>query len=325
MYLLVYVDDIILVSSSPVAADALVRSLGADFAVKDLGKLHYFLGVEVSPSAHGLLMTQKKYSLELLQRAGMLKCKTATTPMSTSDRITAVDGELLSSADATDYRSIVGGLQYLTITRPDISFAVNRVCQYLQAPRDTHWSAVKRILRYIRLTVSYGLHIRPHPSGVLSAFSDADWAGSPDDRRSTGGYAVFYGSTLIAWSARKQATVSRSSTEAEYKAVGDATAEVIWVQSLLQELGIPQSQPAILWCDNIGATYLSANPVFHARMKHIEVDYHFVRERVSQKQLQIRFISSKDQLADIFTKPLPLPQFEACRRNLTLLDSLGSG
>jgi hypothetical protein len=173
--------------------------------------------------------------------------------------------------------------------------------------------------------VSYGLHIRPHPSGVLSAFSDADWAGSPDDRRSTGGYAVFYGSTLIAWSARKQATVSRSSTEAEYKAVGDATAEVIWVQSLLQELGIPQSQPAILWCDNIGATYLSANPVFHARMKHIEVDYHFVRERVSQKQLQIRFISSKDQLADIFTKPLPLPQFEACRRNLTLLDSLGSG
>jgi histone deacetylase 1/2 len=325
MYLLVYVDDIILVSSSPVAADALVRSLGADFAVKDLGKLHYFLGVEVSPSAHGLLMTQKKYSLELLQRAGMLKCKTATTPMSTTDKITAVDGELLSSADATDYRSIVGGLQYLTITRPDISFAVNRVCQYLQAPRDTHWSAVKRILRYIRLTVSYGLHIRPHPSGVLSAFSDADWAGSPDDRRSTGGYAVFYGSTLIAWSARKQATVSRSSTEAEYKAVGDATAEVIWVQSLLQELGIPQSQPAILWCDNIGATYLSANPVFHARMKHIEVDYHFVRERVSQKQLQIRFISSKDQLADIFTKPLPLPQFEACRRNLTLLDSLGSG
>ena len=245
--------------------------------------------------------------------------------MSATDRITAVDGELLPSADATQYRSIVGGLQYLTITRPDISFAVNRVCQYLQAPRDTHWSAVKRILRYIRFTLSYGLHIRPNPSGIISAYSDADWAGSPDDRRSTGGYAVFFGSTLIAWSARKQATVSRSSTEAEYKAVANATAEIIWVQSLLQELGISQSQSPILWCDNIGATYLSANPVFHARTKHIEVDYHFVRERVSQKQLQIKFISSKDQLADIFTKPLPLPQFETCRRNLTLLDSLGSG
>jgi hypothetical protein len=240
MYLLVYVDDIILVSSSQSAADALVRSLGADFAVKDLGKLHYFLGVEVAPRANGLVMTQKKYSLDLLQRAGMLKCKTTTTPMSTTDKITAVDGELLSSTDATEYRSIVGGLQYLTITRPDISYAINRVCQYLHAPRDTHWSAVKCILRYIRLTVSYGLHLRPNPSGVLSAYSDADWAGSPDDRRSTGGYAVFFGSNLIVWSARKQATVSRSSIEAEYKAVGDATAEIIWVQSLLQELGISQ-------------------------------------------------------------------------------------
>jgi histone deacetylase 1/2 len=128
MYLLVYVDDIILVSSSQSAADALVRSLGADFAVKDLGKLHYFLGVEVAPHANGLVMTQKKYSLDLLQQAGMLKCKTTTTPMSTTNKITVVDGELLSSADATEYRSIVGGLQYLTITRPDISYVVNRVC-----------------------------------------------------------------------------------------------------------------------------------------------------------------------------------------------------
>jgi histone deacetylase 1/2 len=188
--------------------------------------------------------------------------------------------------------SIVGGLQYLTITRPDISYVVNRVCPYLHAPCDTHWSAVKRMLRYIRLTVCYGLHIRPNPSRVLSVYSDADWANSPDDRRSTGDYAVFFGSNLIVWSAQKQATVSRNSTEAEYKAMGDATAEIIWVQSLLQELGLSQPQPSILWCDNIGATYFSANPIFHARTKHIEVDYHFVRERMSQKRLLIKFISS---------------------------------
>ena len=145
---------------------------------------------------------------------------------------------------------------------------------------------------------------------------------------------MFLGPNLIAWSARKQATVSRSSTEAEYKSVANATAELIWIESLLRELGVAQPHPSVLWCDNIGATFLSSNPVFHARTKHIEIDYHFVRERVAQKLLQIkfvsskkllqvRFISSKDQLADIFTKPLPSPMFEVCRRNLNLLDTSG--
>ena len=160
---------------------------------------------------------------------------------------------------------------------------------------------MKRILRYVSLTVSHGLHLRASSSGLLSAFSDADWAGDPDDRRSMGGYAVFYGPNLIAWSARKQATVSRSSTEAEYKALANATAELIWIESLLQELGVSQDRPPVLWCDNIGATYLSFNPVFHARTKHIEIDHHFVRERVAQKLLHIRFVSSKDQLADTAT------------------------
>jgi histone deacetylase 1/2 len=130
---------------------------------------------------------------------------------------------------------------------------------------------------------------------------------------------------LIAWNARKQATVSRSSTEAKYKVVANATAEIIWVQSLLRELKVPQPRSPVLWCDNIGATYLSLNPVFHARTKHIEVDYHFIRERVAQKLLHIKFISSKDQLADIFTKPLSLPLFEGCRCNLNLLDTSGHG
>jgi histone deacetylase 1/2 len=166
--------------------------------------------------------------------------------------------------------------------------------------------------------VSLGLTFRRSSSTLVSAFSDADWAGCVDDRRSTGGFAVYFGPNLISWSARKQATVSRSSTEAEYKSLANATAEIIWIESLLKELGIRRYETSCLWCDNMGATYLSANPIFHARTKHIEIDFHFVRERVARKLLEIKFISSKDQLADGFTKALPVKTFEEFKRNLNL-------
>jgi histone deacetylase 1/2 len=213
---------------------------------------------------------------------------------------------------------MVGALQYLTLTRPDIAFAVNKVCQFLHAPTTVHWSAVKRILRYIRGTIGYGLDIRSSKSMLVSAFSDADWAGCVDDRRSTGGFAVFLGDNLISWTARKQPTVSRSSTEAEYKALANATAEMLWVQKLLTELGVRHPPKARLWCDNLSATYLSANPIFHARMKHIEIDFHFVRERVAQKLLEIRFIHTGDQVADGFTKALPVVKLRQFRDNLNL-------
>jgi hypothetical protein len=177
---------------------------------------------------------------------------------------------------------------------------------------------VKRILRYIKGTTSLGLTFRKSSSTLVSAFSDADWAGCVDDRRSTGGFAVYFGPNLISWSARKQATVSRSSTEAEYKALANATAEVIWIESLLGELGVQRKRVPCLWCDNMGATYLSANPVFHARTKHIEIDFHFVRERVVNKLLEIRFIPSGDQVADGFTKALPIWQLEEFKHNLNL-------
>lgn len=212
----------------------------------------------------------------------MSNCKPAPTPMSTTEKLSREEGSKLSPTDTTKYRSVVGALQYLTLTRPDIAFAVNKVCQYLHTPTELHWTAVKRILRYVKGTCETGLKLARSSSTVLSAFSDADWAGSTDDRRSTSGFAIFFGSNLISWSARKQATVARSSTEAEYKALANATAGLVWFQSILGELGIRQDKAPILWCDNLGATYLSANPVFQARIKHIEVDFHFVRERVAR-------------------------------------------
>jgi len=189
----------------------------------------------------------------------------------------------------------VGALQYLTLTRPYLSFLVNKVCQFLHSPTTVHWEAVKHILRNVQGTIGLGLKIRKSNSMLVSAFSEVDWAYCPDDRWSIGGFAVFLGYNLVSWCAWKQTTVSRSSTEAEYKSLANATAEVMWVQKLLDELGISHPWVACLWCDNIGVKYLLANPVFHARTKHnIEIDYHFVREQVIAKLLDISFISTTD-------------------------------
>jgi histone deacetylase 1/2 len=319
IYMLVYVDDIVLAGSSSSAIERLVATLSRSFPIKDLGRLEYFLGIEATYSSEGLILSQHKYALDLLHRANMEQCRPVTTPMSVSAKLTKDQGDLLSSEDAFKYRSLVGGLQYLTLTRPDLSFAVNKVCQYLSQPTTTHYEAVKRILRYIRGTASTGLRFRRSSSTGLSIFTDADWAGCSDDRRSTGGFAVFLGSNLVSWSSRKQPTVSRSSTEAEYKALADGTAETMWIQSVLKELGVFLSSAPVLWCDNLGATYLTANPVFHARTKHIEINFHFVREKVALGALDVRFISTGDQLADVFTKPATQLTLRRFSSNLNLV------
>jgi histone deacetylase 1/2 len=237
IFMLIYVDDIIVTSSCQDAVTTLLKDLRADFALKDLGNLSYFLGIEVNSRQGGIVLSQEKYASDLLHKVGMFKCKTSPTPLSASEKLSREDGTPLAVGDATRYRSIVGGLQYLTLMRPDLAFSVNKVCQFLHAPTTAHWSAVKRILRYVKGSMNIGLYISKSDSKLVSAFSDADWAGDTDDRRSTGGFAVYFGPNLISWSARKQPTVSRSSTEAEYKSLANATAEVIWFEALLKRIG----------------------------------------------------------------------------------------
>jgi histone deacetylase 1/2 len=319
IYMLVYVDDIVIVSSSSDALESLLRQLSVSFLVKDLGPLSYFLGIEVVRNSGGISLTQQKYACDLLQRTNMANCRPVSTPMCTHDKLLRESGHQLNEEEAFTYRSTVGALQYLTLTRPDLSFAVNKVCQYLAHPTDVYWEAVKRILRFVKGTSSTGLSIRRSTATTISVYTDADWAGCGDDRRSTGGFAVFFGPNLVSWSARKQPTVSRSSTEAEYKALANGTAEATWIQSLLKELQVYQARPPVLWCDNLGATYLTVNPVFHARTKHIEVDFHFVREKVALGALDVRFVASADQVADAFTKPATKKMLQRLRSNLNLV------
>jgi hypothetical protein len=216
-----------------------------------------------------LVLSQEKYARDLLQCKNMSSCKLVITPLATNVRLSAYDGDPLGLEDNTRYRSIVGALQYLTIAHPDLAYAVNKVCQYLHAPTTVHLTAIKRILRFINKTLSRGLGFRKSRTELIGAFTDTDRARSIDDRCSIGGFAIFFGPNLIAWSVKKQPTVGKSSTKAEYKAMVNAAAEIAWVQLVLKELGVQEDGKPCLWCDNLGTAYLSANPIFHDRVKHV--------------------------------------------------------
>ena len=303
IYFLLYVDDILLTGSNDRLLQSFIATLGSGFDIKDLGPLHYFLGLQVHQFSHGVHLNQVKYAHDLLSKHDMLLSKPVSTPMSAKDTLTANPGSLLDNP--TEFRALVGALQYLTITRPDIAFAVNSVSQYMSQPSLSHLVAVKRILRYVKGTLGHGLYFAPQRQPVhLSAYSDADWAGCPDSRRSTSGYLVYLGSNLISWCSKKQPTIARSSAESEYRSLAHACAETTWLGYLLYELGARVQFPILLHCDNLSATYMASNPVFHARTKHIELDYHYVREKVALGSHRVCFIPSIDQPADLLTKPL---------------------
>ena len=313
IYLLVYVDDIIITGNSSSQLSHLVTALSQAFELKDLGALSYFLGIQIMPTRFGLTLCQSKYASDVLYRFNMENSKPTRTPCCPNVRLTPFDGSILP--DPSEYKSMVGALQYLTFTRLDLAFSVHQLYQFMNTPASSHLEAAKRVLRYVRGTLHFGIHFALGPL-TFSTFSDADWAGDPTDGKSTTSMVIFLDSSPISWSSKKQSTVSQSSTKAEYRALASTTAELAWLRTLFKELKLFLPHIPVLWCDNNSALALASNPVFHSRTKHIEVDYYYVRGCVLRSTLGIKFISGRDNFADIFTKPLPGPHFLVLRSKL---------
>ncbi|CAM8892798.1 unnamed protein product [Rhodiola kirilowii] len=298
--ILVYVDDIIITGSDKAGINATKAFLKTVFDIKDLGKLKYFLGIEVCQSKEGLFLSQRKYTLDLLCEAGKLGAKPANTPLEEGYKVSR-EGEIEDRPfeDFKQYRRMVGKLIYLTISRPDICFAVNQVSQHMQAPKMHHWHMVERVLIYLKGSPGQGIWMGCNGSTEIVGYCDADWAGDRVDRKSTTSFCTFIGGNLVTWKSKKQKVISCSSTEAEYKEMRKLTNELIWIKALLNDLGIESPTPITMHCDNQAAIHIASNSVFHERTKHIEVDCHKVRE---QRVILPCYTRSGDQLVDIFTK-----------------------
>nr|GEU82780.1 ribonuclease H-like domain-containing protein [Tanacetum cinerariifolium] len=292
-YLLFYIDDIVLTASSKTLLQQIISSLHQEFSMTNLGSLNYFLGISVKRDSSGMFLSQRKYATEILERAGMVICKSSRTPVDTESKL-GDDGDPVF--DPTLYRSLAGFLQYLTFTRPDIFHAVQQVCLYMHDPRKPYFSVLKRVLRYVCGTLDYGLQLFSSFTTDLVAYSDADWAGFPNIRRSTSGYCVFLGNNLLSWSSKRQPILSRFSAEAEYRGVANAVAKTCWLRNLLHELHTPLSSVMLVYYDNVSAMYLSSNAVQHQRTKHIKIDIHFVRDLVATGQARVLHLVSSERI-----------------------------
>ena len=299
--LIVYVDDMIVTGNDPEERKTLQDYLSREFEMKDLGPLKFFLGIEVSRSDKEIFLSQRKYALDLLQETSMSACQPADTPVEEGLKLCVESNQV--PVDKGRYQRLVGRLMYLAHTRPDLAYALSIVSQFMHNPGEQHMNAVMRILRYLKSAPGKGiLFTKNIDCQSVEAYTDADWAGAVDDRRSTSGYFTFVGGNLVTWRSKKQNVVARSSAEAEFRGMALGVCEVLWIKLLLKDLGYPPRQPIRLYCDNKAACDIAHNPVQHDRKKHVEVDRFFIKEKLDERIVELPNIRSEDQLADILTK-----------------------
>lgn len=311
----VYVDDLLVTGSNAVVIEKFKTEMNNKFQMSNLGKLSYYLGIEVEQNDGCIVLKQSGYARKILEKAGMLECNPTTYPMDPKLQITSDDkGE---AVDATNFKSLVGGLRYLVHTRPDIAFSVGIVSRYMERPTKLHLEAVKRIMRYVKGTMHYGLvYSEDGRNNFLNGFSDSDLAGQLDDRRSTSGMVFYLNDSVVTWVSQKQRCVALSSCEAEFMAAAAAACQAIWLRNVLSQITSKSVGPVVLCIDNRSAIDLAKNPVFHGRSKHIDVRYHFIRECVERGEVILKHVKTNEQRADILTKALVKNKFEDMRRLL---------
>ncbi len=314
----IYVDDIIFGATNDSLCNEFSKLMTNEFEMSLMGELKYFLGLQVKQMEHGTFVNQPKYCKELLKRFEMENSKAMPTPMSTSEKIDK--DEKGKEVDVKKYRGMIGSLLYLTASRPDIMFSVCLCARYQSCPKESHMKCVKRIMKYLVGTIDVGLWYPKGSSLALVGYSDSDFAGCKLDRKSTSGTCCLLGSSLISWFSRKQVSVALSTAEAEYVAAGSCCSQILWMKQQLMDYGLSLDHIP-LRCDNTSAISLTKNPVQHSRTKHIDIRHHFIRDHVTKGDIEIEFIDTHNQLADIFTKPLDRESFFKIRSELGILDA----
>ncbi|KAK8540598.1 hypothetical protein V6N13_027117 [Hibiscus sabdariffa] len=297
-----YVDDLIFTSNNPSLIEEFKKDMSLVFEMTDVGLMYYYLGLEVEQFEDGIFISQNGYAKEVLKKFKMFDCNLVDTPMECGVKLSKFRNGI--KEDPTLFKSLVGSLRYLTCTRHDILFAVGVVSRYRKAPTSIHMKAAKRILRYLKGTIDFGLSYSSSHDFQLMGFCDSDFAGDIDDRKSTTGFVFFLGDCCISWSSKKQPIVTLSTCEAEYVAPTSRSCHAIWLKRLVEELHLPQEGPTKICIDNKSAQALAKNPVLHDRSKHIDTRYHFIREHIANKEVELKFVKTQDQVVDIFTKPL---------------------
>ncbi|KAL0394985.1 UNVERIFIED_CONTAM: Retrovirus-related Pol polyprotein from transposon RE1 [Sesamum latifolium] len=288
--LLIYVDDVLITSLSSILIAEVKTYLDDLFTTKDLGLARYFLGLQMARSSIGTSLTQAKYVQDILSDTGLQNAKAATTPLPQGIKLCATGRTTLS--DPEPYRRVVGRLLYMGFTRPDISYGVQQFSQFLQCPCESHWQAALHVVRYLKGTPNTCLFFPSSNSLKLQAYYDADWASCLDSRRSVTDFCVFLGNVLISRKTKKRATISRSSAEAEYHSMGATVCELQWISYLLRDFGLPVHTPIPMFCDNRATIHIMANPVFHERTKHLDIDCYIVHNQYKQDSVAPSFVRS---------------------------------